>query len=68
LNQFGIEVKKMLIEKGITQHSIAKKIELTDNGLSNALKRENVGLQQMQRIAEALNCDLKIELIPKREG
>lgn len=68
MNQFGIEVKKMLIEKGITQHSIAKKIELTDNGLSNALKRENVGLQQMQRIAEALNCDLKIELIPKREG
>lgn len=65
MNDFGKEVKKKCIDLGITQHQIAEAIGLSDNGLSNALNRKNLGLIQMQKIADALNCELKIELISK---
>lgn len=62
MNQYGIEVKKKLIEKGLNQRYIAEKIGLSANGLSNALNRDNISLLQMQRIAESLNCQLVIQL------
>lgn len=62
MNQYGIEVKKKLIEKGLNQRYIAEKIGLSANGLSNALNRDNISLLQMQRIAESLNCKLVIQL------
>ena len=66
MNDFGREVKKICIDLGITQHSIAQAIGMTDNGFSNTLNRGNVGLQQMQKVADALNCELQIKLIPKK--
>ena len=63
LNQYGLEVKKKLLEKGLNQRYIAEKIGLSQNGLSNALNRDNISLLQMQRIAESIGCKLHIELI-----
>lgn len=65
MNDFGKEVRKKCIDLGVTQHYVAESIGLSDNGLSNALNRDNLGLLQMQKIANALNCELKIQLIPK---
>lgn len=62
MNQFGLITKKYCLENDIKQREIAEKIGLSQNGLSNALNRDNVSLQQMQRIASALNCKLVIEL------
>lgn len=66
MNDFGKEVKKKCVDFGVTQHQIAEAMGLSDNGLSNALNRKNLGLIQMQKIADALNCELKIELISKK--
>ena len=63
MNQYGLEVKKKLLEKGLNQRYIAEKIGLSQNGLSNALNRDNISLLQMQRIAESIGCKLHIELI-----
>lgn len=65
MNEFGKEVKKVCVDLDITQHSIAESLGMSDNGLSNALNRSNVGLQQMRRIADVMNCDLEIKLKPK---
>lgn len=65
MNDFGKEVRKKCIDLGVTQHYVAESIGLSDNGLSNALNRANLGLLQMQKIANALNCELKIQLVPK---
>ena len=65
MNEFGKEVKKICIDLNITQHSIAESLGMSDNGLSNTLNRSNVGLKQMQRIADVMNCDLEIKLKPK---
>ncbi len=66
MNDFGKEVRKKCIDLGVTQHYVAESIGLSDNGLSNALNRDNLGLLQMQKIANALNCELKIQLVPKK--
>lgn len=64
MNQFGLITKKYCLENNIKQRDIAEKIGLSQNGLSNALNRDNVSLQQMQRIATALGCKLVIDLQP----
>lgn len=68
LNDFGKIVKKVLIDKNITQTSLAEKMTVSQSTLASALCRDNISIQQMQRIAAALDCDLKIELIPKEEN
>lgn len=67
MNTFGKIFKIYILQNDIKQKDVAKLIGISENGLSNALKRDNVGLQQMERIAEALDCDLKIELIPRKK-
>lgn len=62
---FGNLVKKMLIDKGISQKELARKCGIADNNLSNILKRSNVNTDTMYKLAEALDCDLKIELVPR---
>lgn len=64
MNDFGREVKKTCIDLGLTQHYIAQKIGLSDNGLSNSLNRDNISLNKMKEIASAMNCELQIKLIP----
>ena len=68
MNTFGKIFKIYILQNDIKQKDVAKLIGISENGLSNALKRDNVGLQQMERIAEALDYDLKIELIPKNNA
>lgn len=67
LNDFGKIVKLYLIQNNLTQVKLADKMEISRGTLAAALNRDNVSIKQMQAIAEALNCDLKIELIPKKE-
>ncbi len=62
---FGNLIKKILIDKGISQKELASKCGITENNLSNILKRTNVNTDTMYKLADALDCDLKIELVPK---
>ncbi len=65
MNAFGLLVKKILIDKNCKQIDIAKKINMSPNGFNSLLNRDNISLDKMRLIADALNCDLKIELVPK---
>lgn len=67
MNDFGKIVKMHLIETGQTQQYIADKLGSSRGAINNALNRDNVSIKQMQAIANVLDCDLKIELIPKTD-
>lgn len=67
MNDFGNEVKKHIAEKSITQSDIAQKINLKTNTVNSLLNRDNISLGKMKQIAEALDCDLEIKLIPKED-
>lgn len=67
MNTYGKIVKKILIDKNITQTILAEKLNCSRSALASALNRDNISIKQMQAIADALNCNLKIELVPKKE-
>ncbi len=65
MNQFSLQVKEYLLKNNLKQKDIVEKLGLSKNAVSQALSRDNISLDKMLLIAEALDCDLKIELVPK---
>ena len=65
MNIFGNMVKKMLIDVNLTQKQLADKMQMSPNGFNSLLNRDNISLDKMQAIADALDCELVIELKPK---
>lgn len=59
------EVKKWLVEKDMTATQLAEKIETTQSNLSRKMKNESYSVNDLIKIAEALDLELKIEFSPK---
>lgn len=65
MNIFGNVVKHFIVDSNVTQREIAEKIGCNPNTVSQLLSRENISLDKMLLIADALDCDLKITLEPR---
>ncbi len=63
----GIEIQKMMVEKGLKKKDLAERCGWTGANLYNKLKRDNFSEAELRALAEALNCNLKIEFVPKDE-
>ena len=64
---YGNMIKKILIDKNVTQTEIAHRLNMSVSGFNSLLNRDNISLDKMLLIADALDCDLKIELVPKEK-
>ncbi len=67
MNVFGNVVKHFMVDTNTTQREIAVKMGCNPNTVSQLLSRDNISLDKMQAIAEALGCDLKITLEPRAD-
>lgn len=65
MNQFGYVVKEHLLKHNLKQQIITDKLGTSKGAVSQLLNRDNISLDKMQAIAEALDCDLKITLEPR---
>jgi transcriptional regulator with XRE-family HTH domain len=65
MNNFGYVVKKYLLDNNLKQQSISDNSELSKGAVSQLLNRNNISLDKMLMISEALNCDLEITLKPR---
>ncbi len=65
MNRFGYVVKDYLLKNDLKQQIITDKLEVSKGAVSQLLNRDNISLDKMLLIAETLDCDLKIELVPK---
>lgn len=65
MNRFGYVVKEYLLKNNLKQQIITDKLDVSKGAVSQLLNRDNISLDKMLLIAEALDCDLKIELVPK---
>ena len=61
----GIEIKKMMLEKGVSQKDIASKIGRTQQALNRSIKDGNMRLNSLAEIADAIGCLLEINFIEK---
>lgn len=65
MNKFGYAVKKYLLDNNLKQQIIADNSGISKGAISQALNRDNISLDKMQAITDALNCDLEITLKPR---
>lgn len=65
MNIFGYTVKRYLLDNGLKQNHIVENSDMTKANVSQLLNRDNISLDKMLLIAEALDCDLEIKLVPK---
>lgn len=65
MNQFSLQVKEYLLRNNLKQKDIVEKLGLSKNAISQSLNRDNISLDKMLLIAEALDCDLEIKLVPR---
>ena len=63
------QIRIMLVKCGnISESELARRMNISPQNLHNKMKRDNFTESDLMEIAEALNCDLKIEFVSKETG
>lgn len=57
------ELKKLLIDCGITQRQIAERLNISPQQLSNLFGKKNFSLDDAKKIADALGATLEVNII-----
>ena len=58
-------IKKVLIDKNVKQVELAEKLNISRASLGGLISRNKMGVDKLEDIATALNCELKISFIDK---
>ena len=59
--QIVIEIKKLMLEKQISQREIAEQLSIKPQGLTKLLNKKNFGFEDAQKILSAMGYDLIID-------
>lgn len=62
------KIKVVLKRRGLTMGQLADKTEQTRQNLSNKMTRDNFPEKELREIANALDCDLEINLVMRDTG
>ena len=63
-DQLKKELKKLVIDSGLTQKEVAEKMEVKPQQYTNIVNKENLAFRDIKRIAHACGYELQIEFIP----
>ena len=58
-------IKKVLIDKDVKQVELAERLNISRASLGGLISRNKMGVDKLEEIANALNCDLKISFIDR---
>ena len=61
------KIKHELVERDLKVSDLARRLGTSYANIAQKLKRDNFSESELREIAEALNCDLKIEFV-ERDG
>lgn len=63
------QIRIMLVKRGnISESELARRLGISPQNLHNKMKRDNFTESDLREIAEALNCELKIQFISRETG
>ena len=63
------KIKKIMVDREMTLTQMVDKIGGTSlQNLSQKLKRDNLNEKELQEIARALDCELRIDFVDKETG
>jgi len=61
-------IKKLMLEKDTNTVQLAKLLDCGTANIYNKYKRNNFSLNEVEEIAAALGCDLKITFVDRETG
>jgi DNA-binding Xre family transcriptional regulator len=63
------KIRIMLVKQGnISEAELARRLGQTPANLHHKMKRDNFSEKELRKIAEALDCGLKINLVMNKTG
>ena len=63
-DQLKKELKKLVIDSGMTQKEVAEKMEVKPQQYTNIVNKENLAFRDVKRIAIACGYELYIDFVP----
>lgn len=63
-DQLKKELKKLVIDSGMTQKEVAEKMEVKPQQYTNIVNKENLAFRDVKRIAIACGYELQIDFLP----
>lgn len=62
--QLKRELKKIVIDSGLTQKEVAERMECKPQQYTNIVNKENLAFRDVKRIANAIGLNVRIEFVP----
>lgn len=62
--QLIVELKKVLLERHITQRELAKRLNISPQNLNKLLNKKNFSFEDFKRILDSIDCDLDVTIVP----
>lgn len=62
--QLKKELKKIIIDSGLTQKEVAERMECKPQQYTNIVNKENLAFRDVKKIANAIGLNVKIEFVP----
>ena len=63
-DQLKRELKKIVIDSGLTQKEVAERMECKPQQYTNIVNKENLAFRDVKRIANAIGLELRVEFVP----
>ena len=67
-DQLKKELKKLVIDSGLTQKEVAEKMEVKPQQYTNIVNKENLAFRDVKRIAIACGYELFVEFVPAEQN
>ena len=67
-DQLKKELKKLVIDSGMTQKEVAEKMEVKPQQYTNIVNKENLAFRDVKRIAIACGYKLHIDFMPVEQS
>jgi len=65
--QLIIELKKLMLEKQISQKQIADRIGITPQGFTKLINKKNFSFNDLQKVLNAIDYSLEINFIENQD-
>ena len=62
--QLKRELKKIVIDSGMSQKEVAERMECKPQQYTNIVNKENLAFRDVKRIANAIGLNVRIEFVP----
>ena len=67
-DQLKKELKKLIIDSGLTQKEVAEKMEVKPQQYTNIVNKENLAFRDVKRIAMACGYELQVVFVPVEQN